>query len=350
QFTLNYELPFSKFPFLQFVKSTYNYTGDYSWTRSSDAFSSIDYNGITYDLGNKIQNANTHRLNTTLSMDKLYKYVGLIPSSDKAKAKPKPTIKPKPGEKIERNKQLTDKERNEMEDQEGSAVVDALIRVITGVKNMNVTYEETNGTVLPGFTQGLGFFGSTKPSVGFVFGDQSDIRYEAAKRGWLTYYPEFNQAYMEMNTKRLNFTADYKPFKNFTIDFTARKQESFNLSEQYDVSDGIYHSRAPYEYGYFEISTNMINTSFLRSDVNGSEAFERFKENRLAVANRLATQRGIDITDPNNLDQYGYPIGYGRTSQEVLAPAFLAAYQGRDVNKVSNGFFRNVPIPGWRLR
>src|SRR5690606_6050876 len=94
QFTLNYELPFSKFPFLQFVKSTYNYTGDYSWTRSSDAFSSIDYNGITYDLGNKIQNANTHRLNTTLSMDKLYKYVGLIPSSDKAKAKPKPTIKP----------------------------------------------------------------------------------------------------------------------------------------------------------------------------------------------------------------------------------------------------------------
>ena len=166
----------------------------------------------------------------------------------------------------------------------------------------------------------------------------------------MTEYPEFNQVYSEMNTKRLDFTADYKPVKNLTIDFTARKQESYNLSEQYDVSNGMYNSRSPYEFGYFEISTNMINTSFFRSDVNGSEAFERFKDNRLAVANRLATERGIDITNPNNLDQYGYPKGYSRTSQEVLAPAFLAAYQGRDVSKVSNGFFKSMPIPGWRMR
>src|SRR5690606_24989861 len=44
QFTLNYELPFNKVPFLDFIKSTYSYTGDYNWTRSSDAYSSIDYN------------------------------------------------------------------------------------------------------------------------------------------------------------------------------------------------------------------------------------------------------------------------------------------------------------------
>lgn len=351
QFTLNYELPFNKFPFLQFLKSTYSYTGDYSWTRSSDAYSSIDYNGVNYDLGNTIQNANTHRLNTTLSMDKFYKYLGLVPSADKIKAKPKtPIARPQPGQKVERNKELTDKERKDQEEKEGSPAVDALIRIITGVKNVNINYNETNGTVLPGFVPGLGFFGSSKPTIGFVFGDQSDIRYEASKRGWLSEYPEFNQVYSQMNTKRLEFTADYKPFKNFTIDFTARKQESSNLSEQYDVMNGMYNSRSPYENGYFEISTNMIGSAFGKSDVNGSDAFEQFKQNRIVVANRLALANGVDITNPANRDVYGYPIGYGRTSQDVLAPAFLAAYQGRDINKVQNGFFKSIPIPGWRLR
>lgn len=351
QFTLNYDLPFSKFPFLQFLKSTYSYTGDYSWTRSSDAYSSIDYNGVVYDLGNKIQNANTHRLNTSLTMDRFYKYLGLVTSKEKAKAKPKaPIQRPKPGERVERNQQVSEKDRKKEEEKEGSPFVDALIQIVTGVKTVNINYNETNGTQLPGFTQGLGFFGSTKPSLGFVFGDQSDIRYEAAKRGWLTEYPEFNQVYSELSTKRLDFTADYKPVKNLTIDFTARKQESYNLSEQYDVSNGMYNSRSPYEFGFFEISTNMISTSFFTSDVNGSEAFERFKDNRLAVANRLAIERGIDISNPANLDEYGYPRGYSRTSQEVLAPAFLAAYQGKDVGKVSTGFFKSLPIPGWRMR
>ena len=33
--------------------------------------------GQTYDLGNTIQNANTHNINSTLNMNKFYKYIGL---------------------------------------------------------------------------------------------------------------------------------------------------------------------------------------------------------------------------------------------------------------------------------
>jgi hypothetical protein len=32
--------------------------------------------------------------------------------------------------------------------------------------------------------------------------------------------------------------------------------------------------------------------------------------NRLVIANRLATERGIDVTNPSNLDSDGYPLGW----------------------------------------
>src|SRR5690606_22884256 len=96
-------------------------------------------------------------------------------------------------------------------------------------------------------------------------------------------------------------------------------------------------------------SNIMIGTAFGRSDVNGSAAFEQFKANRIAVANRLAQARGIDLSDPANIDEYGYPVGYSRTNQEVLMPSFLAAYSGRDMSKQGNGFMRNIPLPNWKI-
>ena len=81
QFVVNYDLPINKIPVLAFVKSTYIYTGDYNWQRSSDAFSTIEAeDGTSYTLGNTIQNASSHKLNTTFSMDAFYKYIGLTPN------------------------------------------------------------------------------------------------------------------------------------------------------------------------------------------------------------------------------------------------------------------------------
>src|SRR5690606_11656073 len=276
-----------KIPFLAFINSDYNYTGDYSWQRATDAFSNIDYNGVNYELGNTIQNANTHRLNSTITMDVLYKYIGLVPSTAKQKKKTSSLeARPKPGEKVERNKELTAKEKKD-EEEKGSAALDAAINFVTMVKKVGINYEESNGTVLPGYLGGLGFFGTSRPTLGFVFGAQEDVRYEAARRGWLTYYPEFNQEFSRMPTQELNLQAQLRPFQDFIIDVQAKKNYSTNLSEQYDVSpDGYYNSRSPYEYGMFNTSTILISTAFGKSDVNGSAAFEQFKANRLAVANR----------------------------------------------------------------
>ncbi len=98
QLVMNYDLPINKIPALSFIKSTYTYTSDYNWQRATDAMSTIEENGTLYQLGNTIQNANSHKLNAAFSMDAFYRYIGLT-GKKTPKANPKPASAPKPGQK-----------------------------------------------------------------------------------------------------------------------------------------------------------------------------------------------------------------------------------------------------------
>ncbi|PWA06809.1 T9SS outer membrane translocon Sov/SprA [Flavobacterium psychrotolerans] len=358
QLVVNYDLPINKIPLLSFIKSTYSYTGDYSWQRASIALSNINIDGQNYNLGNTIQNAGSHKLNSAFNMDSFYKYVGLT------KRTKKPTIKsvapPKPGQKV----------INAIPVQAttgGNVFVNGLIGVLTSVKNVQLNYTENRSTVLPGYTPGLGFFGSSKPTLGFIFGAQDDIRYEAAKNGWLTNYPDFNQNFMQVTSKTINLTANADLFPDFKIDLNADRTFVDNFSEQYDVTSGQYNSRSPYSFGNFSISTVLLKTSFGQSDEKFSAAFEDLKSNRLVVADRLAqnfyggsiprygdaTHPIPGATDPNYgiyTANKGYPIGFGKNNQAVLLPSFLAAYSGNNASGVSLGAFRNFPIPNWTIK
>ncbi|AXG75215.1 cell surface protein SprA [Flavobacterium arcticum] len=353
QFTFNYDLPINKIPIFKFVKSTYSYTGTYNWQRSSDALAYVtDENNVSYYLGNTIQNSNSHKLNAAFNMDMFYKYIGLGKKKKVAK-NTAPKGPPKPGQKITSNQSANEG---------GNVFVDGLIGVVTSVKNIQLNYTETNGTVLPGYLPNIGFLGTSKPTLGFIVGSQdADVRYEAAKNGYLTDYPEYNQNFTQVKTQLLNLTASIDLFPDLKIDLTADKNKSDNYSEQYDVSDGVYNSRSPYSYGNFQISTILIKTAFSTSDVNGSDAFDQMRENRLTIANRLAEQHygttdfprygdagqpSSDFADANT----GYPVGFGKNSQRVLLPSFLAAYSGQDAGKVSTSPFRDTPLPNWVVK
>ena len=341
QLVVNYEIPINKIPLFSFIKANYSYTGDYSWQRASTALSQIEIDNTSYNLGNTIQNARSNNLNANLNMEMLYKYLGLSQKGNSSVTKPKVTI-PKPGEKIVNNNQ-PQAQNNEF--------VKGLMGVLTSVKNIQVNYTENSGTVLPGYTPSIGFLGSSRPSLGFVFGSQDDVRFEAAKNGWLTNYQDFNQNFTQVTNKVFKATANVDLFPDLKIDLTADRSLSQNYSEQYDVSaGGIYNSRSPYTYGLFSVSTVLIKTSFSKSDEVSSAAFDDFRANRFIIANRLATARGIDVNNPANLDADGFPIGYGKNNQGVLLPAFLAAYTGSSADNVSLGIFRNVPIPNWNIK
>jgi cell surface protein SprA len=345
QLTVNYELPLNKLPFLSFLKSTYTYTGDFNWQRASIAESQFEIENLdgtfdVFNLGNTIQNNGAHRLNTALNMDLFYKYIGLTKKTAKPAIRSGNKAPPKPGERIDnkRNKTTT----------EGNVFMNGLIGVVTSIKNIQINYAETGGTVLPGYVPGIGVFGTTRPGLGFVFGLQDDIRYDMARNGNLTNYPNFNQNYTEVITRNLDMTANVDLFPDFKIDLVANRTYIDNFSEQFDVLDGEYQSRAPYNSGNFSISTLMIGTSFGVSDENGSAAFDSFRSNRLVVADRLA--QNFYGTNTFVRDAEGYPIGFGKNSQAVLLPSFLAAYTGSDAGGVSLGAFRNIPIPNWTIQ
>lgn len=339
QFILNYEIPLNKIPVLGFIKANYSYTGDYSWQKSSEALNNVSIGDVSYDLGNTVQNAKSSTLNTTFNMETLYKYIGISKSAPKSP--PKTLAPPKPGEKIVKSDPIKQINHNQF--------IDGLKGVLTSVKNIQLTFTENQGTVLPGYTPSVGFFGSSKPTLGFVFGSQSDVRFEAAKKGWLTTYEEFNQNYTTVNNQTFKGSANLEIIPDLKIDLLADRSYSENFSEQYDVSDGVYNSRSPYNYGLFSISTVLIGTSFSTSNEVRSTAFDQFRNNRLTVANRLAVERGIDITNPANLDSKGFPLGFSSSSQAVLLPSFLAAYSGRSADNVSFDIFRSFPIPNWAI-
>lgn len=340
QMQVNYELPFSKIPFLDFINAQYTYTSNFDWQRGGDALREVAGEDI-----NTVQNASTHNLTANLTMQRFYDAIGLKKRDGKIPRANAPVRRDKAGNPAA-------DEEDEKPQKKTSKTFNTLIDILTMVKRVNINYSENNGKVLPGYTQSIGFIGTTRPSLGFVFGSQADVRFEAARNGWLTTFPEFNSQYLENTNKQLAITATAQPTQDLTIDLTADRQISNNYQENFQVNDlgnGIleYENLLGNNFGNFSISTMMLGTIFNKSDEFDSATFEEFKNNRLTIANRLVADRG---QNPGTLDADGFPELYGKTQQEVLLPAFFAAYTGQDVNRVNLDAFRDIPIPNWNIK
>ena len=348
QLGINYELPLHKIPTLNFLRATYAYTGDFQWNKGSDLFGELTIDGETYDLGNSISNANTHNLNTTLDMQKLYRYLGLVKRRGRTSSRPAP-------KKGVPNASGKEDAKNKKQPGKTSKLANIGIDLLTSIKRAQINYSENNGTYLPGYLETPGFIGTLKPTLGYTFGSQRDIRNIAARNGWLTVYDQFNQQYTEVHNENLDYSVNLEPVKDLKIDLSGGRTYAENVTENFNTTDldgdgysDVYNSLIQNSFGNFNISTSLIKTAFGKSDENGSAAFDDFRANRLEIANRLA--RKFYGTTTFATDAEGYPLGFGKSSQAVLLPAFLSAYTGKDPNKISLGAFRDFPIPNWNLK
>jgi cell surface protein SprA len=122
-----------------------------------------------------------------------------------------------------------------------------------------------------------------------------------------------------------------------------------------------FNSFSPTETGSYSVSFISFPTAFVgNNDDYSSSTFARFRGYRADIANRLASE------NPNFngviSSETGFPIeysiingdtvvtgGYGPTSQEVMIPAFLAAYGGQNSNDVSLNQMPKIPLPNWRI-
>ncbi len=341
---ITYQLPLKKIPAFSFIDATYQYSGDFLWQKGSDFYERpIDDGGIG-SPAHSIQNSNVHDINASLDMNRFYRYIGLVKKPIKrSRARTIPRGAPPGGDNAKK------KPKSKIKNQSLTKVLNAGIDILTSVKRMQIRYSENNGTFLPGYTQTPGFIGTLRPSFGFTFGSQSDIRYLAAKKGWLTAFDAFNQQYTTTHTKQLDVSASLEPVKGLKIDLVGNRSYYDNYSESFRVFGNEYTSLTPNTFGNFNISTVLVKTAFSQSDEVRSETFDAFRENRLVVAERLAEQfYGAGVA--YGRDEDGYPLGFGKTNQKVLLPAFLAAYTGQKAGKVKTSAFRDIPIPNWDLK
>ena len=329
QLGINYELPLNKFPALSFVTSNYSYTGDFQWNKGSDLL----VGDADTTLGNSISNANQHNLNTSFDMRKLYRYLGINNASRRNKTSRSKTKTPKPRASSKSKK---------------FNLKDFGIGLLTSVNRMQVNYSEGNSSFLPGYLPTPGFLGTLRPTAGYTFGSQRDIRRISAENGWLTTFDQFNQQYTETHTQDIDFNINMEPVPDLKIDLNGGKTYATNFTESFNAVGNTYNSLIQNTFGNFNISTILIKTAFSQSDENNSVPFEEFKSNRLVIANRLA--QNFYGANGYNTDAEGYPEGFGKNSQAVLLPAFLAAYSGKKSNKISLNAFRDIPLPNWTLK
>ncbi|MFT5436120.1 MAG: cell surface protein SprA, partial [Ulvibacter sp.] len=230
----------------------------------------------------------------------------------------------------------------------GDKALNTFIGLATSIKKIQINYQENNGIYLPGFIPSIGFIGTLQPTAGFTFGSQAEVRDLAARRGWLTLYPEFNDQYTEVESTQLDFQANIELLPDLKIDLNGRRVYSENYSENYIIENNEYRSLTPNAYGNFNITTLLIGTSFGSSSDVTSAAFEDFRSNRLLVADRLATDFYGNSAFPR--DDQGYPVGFGKESQDVLLPAFLSAYKGSNASSEKTGILRDIPLPNWDIK
>ena len=331
---LNYKLPFQYLPFLSFIDATYNYTGNFNWQRGSEALAEVtSEDGMTLGLVNTIQNNNTKTLTGAISFAKLYSALGLKSSSNSRFQS-----------KINASKS---KDSTAKKNTVFKKSLIKVIDVLTAIKRVQLSYNENNGSVLPGYLPSVGFAGGLRPTLGYTLGSQADVRYEAARQGWLTGFSNFNQLFTRLESNKFKATAQIVPLSGLIIDFNAERDFTENQLENFKVEDQTYLPQNTNILGNFGMSTILIKTAFSPAQGSVSSNFEKFREYRSIVARRLSEES--DFSDLG-IDAEGYPLGFGKNQQSVLFHSFVAAYSGANPNQINLNPIKKTPLPNWNLK
>lgn len=242
-------------------------------------------------------------------------------------------------------------------------------RLITMVKRTTVNITENSGTTLPGYMDSTRFMGinnrTMAPGFAFVYGYQPDRPWleRQARQNRLSRDSLFNSLFQQQYQQSINLVTTFEPIKDLRVDMTVTQTYSKSLNELFKDTTfgatGEFTHNNIYETGSFTVSYIGLSTLFKGGGVN-SAAFNQLLDNREIISDRLGGNNPYvnGARDPNNSD---YAKGYTEYSQDVLIPSFIAAYTGKDVNKVglinydnrnirNNPFKAYKPMPNWRVR
>lgn len=356
QLRATYALPFKNFPFLDWIRTDISYDATYGWRAASLN---------TDSLGNVIQNGQNRQISADLDFIKLYNKIPLLAKVNK----PKSAATRRPG----RTPSTTDQpgagqaDAEKKKPAELSPVIRAVLRPIMSIRKLRVNYGENMATTIPGFTPKSRLLGMSSgfgaPGWGFIAGLQPDINrrveevaddkdwlINARESGWITTNPFQNFPVLQSNTKTIDGRLTIEPFSDFKVELDANRNVGNNYSVFFksytkgNTSLDDISKKTPREIGNFSMSYFSLHTLFMDDSLQLNQLFDKFETNREIISKI----RGIGT--PHPIDGPEYSDGFGRKQQDVLLPAFLSAYTGKDpANFEFTDMFSWIPRPNWTV-
>jgi cell surface protein SprA len=349
-----YTLPMNKIPALDWTTMRLGYGSSYQWTGAST---------LATSFGNAIQNTQKKDATADLSFTRLYAKWRLLREIEQPTGKPPPNNLPgRKSDSLQQKKPQVD----ESDLTHLTGFMKGVARIMTSLKDITVNYSEVSASSIYGYMDSTHFLGmnlkSNEPGWGYIFGEQPDTSYvnRLAKKGLLSTDTLFNFQNQASYNQIITIAAQIQPVRDLNITINLNKSFGKNYSELYKdtVGNGSFARLNPYTAGSFSISYISLKTLFTGSSTNQiSSTFQTFENYRAIISSRLGA---LNPYSGGQTTPDGYALGYGKYAQDVLIPAFIAAYSGQSPDKIAlvtednpnikfNPFSGYLPRPNWHL-
>ncbi len=365
----SYALPLNKLPLLDWTTVNLKYQASYRWIGASR---------LAVELGNILENGQQKEATVQMDFSRLYqksKWLRQLeqPSNkeDREKWRNRVTrvtdsVTTKSGKRILQTRKVVDKSAMPYV----STPLKIVGKLLTSVKQVNLSIAELANTRLPGYmdsTQYLGQnFRSMQPGFDFILGRQPDTSWlnRKSREGLITRDSTFNSLFQQSFDQTITLAAQLEPVRDLSISVSMRKTFNKTYSETFRYIDTSGQSNRqfmhlnPYSGGGFDVSYIAFKTLFGKFDPNKvSETFKKFEANRVILSQRVGKQH---INSSPVAGSGGYYYGYGKYAVDVLIPSFIAAYTGQDPYSVAlirqsnpttktNPFRAILPKPNWKI-
>ena len=259
---------------------------------------------------------------------------------------------------------VTTKDPNQREPKQVAA--DMFAYLGTMVRRLQVTYRESSSLIVPGFMPEAGFMGQQKvngsfaPGYDFAFGffPENYIK-KAQLNGWLSGDTSIVQPATRAETSDFDIKLTLEPLPGFKVQLSGKRYMASSTSIIYNYGDLQENMTGSYNITQVAIGTMFSRVGTQEENFSNS-AYDQFLANRDILTQRVQDQyTGIIL--PSRGFMSDIPIGtkydpnkHGRVSNnsaDVLVPAFLSAYTGRDANRVSLNPFLGILriLPNWSV-
>ena len=248
----------------------------------------------------------------------------------------------------------------------GTELAQYLTRLAMSVRSVNVRWRHVQSMSVPQFKPSVGdafgqdtHYDALAPGLDFAFGLVGQSYIERAKRhGWLLGDSTQTSPAIFSRTQELNMEVVVEPITGLKITLTGNRTDNRTNQVQFMYDDmGVIYSGS-YTKTHMAIATALRGVS--ANNEYMSSAFSQFLNNIPIVAQRLQDRYvGQNYPDRGFLRGTGYantPFNpehgaVNASGSDVMIPAFLAAYSGRDASKVNLNPFPGIKsiLPNWRV-